>query len=536
MPKQLMYDDEARRKVQAGIRKLADAVRVTLGPSAKQVILEKKYGAPLVVNDGVTIAKEIELPDPFENMGAKLVCEVASKTNDVAGDGTSTAILLTEAIFNEGLRLVTAGGNPVALQRGIGKAVDAVVAHLKDLTRPVKGREGLVAVATVAANNDAALGSLIADAMEKAGKEGVIAIEEGKGLETTLDAVGGMQFDKGYISPYFITETEKLTAVLEEPYLLISEKKVANLKELIPLLEQVAPTGKPLLVIAEEVEGEALAALVINKLRGGLAACAIKAPAFGDRRKAILQDIAVLTGGTVVAEDTGRTLESLTLEDLGRAKRITVEKDRTTIVGGGGDQKAIDARVAQLRTQHRTSTSDYDKEKLHERLAKLVGGVSIVKVGGVTEAAMKERKFRVEDAVNATRAAADEGVVPGGGIALLGAIPAVETLAGTLEGDEALGARIVARALEMPLRQLAANAGEDGAVAVAEARERGGTFGFDARSLKWVDMLKAGILDPVKVTRTGLQNAASVATLLLTSRSLLTDIKDEKQAVAGSVT
>jgi chaperonin GroEL len=469
-------------------------------------------------------------------MGAKLVTEVASKTNDVAGDGTSTAILLTEAIFNEGLRLVTAGVNPVALKSGITKAVAAAVDALKGQTKPVKGREDLVAVATVAANNDPALGTLIADAMEKAGKEGVIAIEEGKALETTLESVGGMQFDKGYISPYFITDAEKLAAVLEEPYILLSEKKVANLQEFVPLLEQIVPTGKPLFVIAEEVEGEALAALVINKLRGGLVSCAVKAPAFGDRRKAILQDIAILTGARVLAEDTGKTLETIALEDLGRAQRVTVEKERTTIVGGAGDKAALDARVAQLRTQHRQSTSDYDKEKLHERLAKLIGGVAIVKVGGVTEAAMRERKFRVEDAVNASRAAADEGIVAGGGIALLTAVPAVETLAGTLEGDEALGARIVVRALEAPLRQIAANAGEDGGVAVAEARERGGTAGFDARRRQWVDMLQAGIVDPVKVTRTGLQNAASVATLLLTSRSLLTDLKEKKKAVADSVT
>jgi chaperonin GroEL len=536
MAKQMMFDDEGRRKVQAGIRKLADAVRVTLGPTAKQVILEKKYGAPLVVNDGVTIAKEIELPDPFENMGAKLVAEVASKTNDVAGDGTTTAILLTEAIFNEGLRLVTAGSNPVAIQRGVRQAVEAATDALKDLAKPVSGRDDLVAVATVAANNDAGLGALVADAMEKAGKEGVIAIEEGKALETALETVDGMQFDKGYISPYFITDAEKLTAVLEEPYILLSEKKIASLKDFVPLLEQVVPTGKPLLVVAEEVEGEALAALVINKLRGGFTACAIKAPAFGDRRKAILQDLAILTGGSVLAEDTGKTLETMTLDDLGRAERVTIEKERTTVIGGRGDRKAIEARVAQLRSQHRATTSDYDKEKLHERLAKLVGGVAIIKVGGMTEAAMKERKFRVEDAVNATRAAADEGIVPGGGIALLRVVPAVEKRAASLEGDEALGARVVARALEAPLRQLAANAGENGAVVVAEARERGGTTGFDARSGQWVDMLKAGILDPVKVTRTGLQNAASVATLLLTSRSLLTDLKDQKKAVAGSVT
>jgi len=536
MAKQLMYDDEGRRKVLSGIRKLADAVRITLGPSAKQVILEKKYGAPLAVNDGVTIAKEIELPDPFENMGAKLVSEVASKTNDVAGDGTSTAILLTEAILNEGLRFVAAGGNPVSLQRGIARAVETAVASLREQTKPVSGRDDLVAVATVAANNDPALGALIADAMEKAGKEGVIAIEEGKAIETTLDSVGGMQFDKGYISPYFVNDPEKLAAVLEDPYILLSEKKIANLKEFIPLLESVAQTGKPLLVVAEEVEGDALAALVINTLRGGLRACAIKAPAFGDRRKAILQDIAILTGGTVLAEDTGRTLESFTLNDLGRAQRVTVEKERTTIIGGAGDKAAIDARIAQLRAQHRASTSDYDKEKLHERLAKLLGGVAIIKVGGMTEASMKERKFRVEDAVNATRAAADEGIVPGGGIALLRAVPAVEALAASLAGDEALGARIVARALEAPLRQLAANAGEDGALVVAEARERGGVMGFDARARRWVDMLQAGIVDPVKVTRTGLQNAASVATLLLTSRSLLTDLKEKKKAVAGSVT
>ncbi len=536
MAKQLMYDDEGRRKVQTGIRKLADAVRITLGPSAKQVILDKQYGAPLFVNDGVTIAKEIELPDPFENMGAKLVCEVASKTNDVAGDGTSTAILLTEAILDEGLRFVAAGGNPVALQRGIASAVDAAVASLKEQTKPVSGREDLVSVASVAANNDPALGALIADAMEKAGKEGVIAIEEGKSLETTLESVGGMQFDKGYISPYFVTDAEKLSAVLEEPYILISEKKIANLKELIPLLEQVAPTGRPLLVIAEDVEGDALAALVINTLRGGFRACAIKAPAFGDRRKAILQDIAILTGGSVLAEDTGKTLETLPIEDLGRAQRVTVEKDRTTIIGGAGPKESVDARVTQLRTQYRASTSDYDKEKYHERLAKLLGGVAILKVGGVTEAAMKERKFRVEDAVNATRAAADEGIVPGGGIAFLRAVPAVERHVETLTGDEALGARIVARALEAPLRQLAANAGEDGALIVAEARERGGANGYDARARQWVDMLQAGIIDPVKVTRTGLQNAASVASLLLTSRSLLTDLKDEKKAVAGSVT
>jgi chaperonin GroEL len=536
MPKQLMFDDEARRKVHAGIRQLADAVRVTLGPTAKQVILDKKFGSPLAVNDGVTIAKEIELPDPFENMGAKLVTEVASKTNDVAGDGTTTAILLTEAIFTEGLRLVTSGCNPVALQRGIEKAVDAAVASLKEQTKPIKGREDTVSVATIAANNDPVLGTLIAEAMEKAGREGVIAIEEGKAVDTKLETVGGMQFDKGYISPYFVTDVERLTAVLDEPYILLSEKKIASLKDFVPLLEQVVPTGKPLFVVAEEVEGESLAALVINKLRGGLLSCAVKAPAFGDRRKAILQDMAILTGARVLAEDTGRSLEKFTIEDLGRAQRITVEKERTTIVGGGGDLAARDARIAQLRAQHKQSTSDYDKEKLHERLAKLLGGVAIIKVGGVTEAAMKERKYRVEDAVNACRAAADEGIVAGGGLALLNAVPAVERLAETIEGDEALGARILARALEIPLRQIAANAGEEGGVAVAEARERGGAIGLDARTRQWVDMVQSGIIDPVKVTRTGLQNAASVATLLLTSRLLLTDLKDKQKAIAGSVT
>jgi chaperonin GroEL len=536
MPKQLMFDDEARRKIHDGIRKLADAVRVTLGPTAKQVILDKKFGTPLAVNDGVTIAKEIELPDPFENMGAKLVAEVASKTNDVAGDGTSTAILLTESIYSEGLRQVTAGSNPVALQRGIAKAVEAAVASLREQTKPVKGREDMVAVATIAANNDPALGALIADAMEEAGREGVIAIEEGKSIETTRESVGGMQFDKGYISPYFITDVDRLAAVLEEPYILLSEKKIANLKEFIPLLERVAPTGKPLLVIAEEVEGDALAALVINKLRGGLVACAVKAPAFGDRRKAILQDMAILTGGTVLSDELGRSLEKFTVEDLGRAQRVTVEKERTTIVGGGGSKDAVAARVAQLRMQHKQSTSEYDKEKLHERLAKLQGGVSIIKVGGMTEAAMKERKYRVEDAVNASRAAADEGIVPGGGLALLNAVPAVDRLAETLEGDEALGARILARALETPLRQIAANAGEEGAVAVAEARERGGAIGFNARNRQWVDLMQAGIIDPVKVTRTGLQNAASVSTLLLTSRTLLTDLKEKAKSVAGSIT
>ena len=538
MAKQLMYSDEARRKILDGIRKLAGAVKVTLGPTGKNVLLEKKWGNPTITKDGVTVSKEIELEDPFENMGAKLVNEVASKTSDVAGDGTTTATILGEAIFEEGLKSLRVGVNPVALKRGIDKAVATVVAEIAALSRPVKKKEEIAQVGTISANQDATIGALLSDAMEKVGKDGVITVEDAKSIETTLDVVEGLQFDKGYISPYFINNTEQMAVVLEDALILMHEKKIGNLRELLPLLEKVARSSKPLLLVAEDVEGEALAALVVNKLRGVLNVCAVKAPGFGERRKAMLEDMAVLTGGKVISEDLGIKLENLEVEDLGTAKKIKVTKDDTTIVEGAGTTKDLQARIKQLRTQIDKSTSDYDREKLNERLAKLAGGVAVVRVGASTEIELKEKKARVEDALHATRAASEEGIVPGGGVAYIRALPALDETLKKARGDEKEGVRIIQRALTVPLRTIAENSGSDGSVVVEEVREaKKPTFGFDANSASLVDMMKAGIVDPAKVTRSALQNAASVAGLLLTTDTLVTDLKDKKEenAVHGAV-
>jgi chaperonin GroEL len=533
MAKQLLYDEQARKKVLAGMQKLAKAVKVTLGPTGKNVIFHRSFGSPQVTKDGVTVAKEVELEDPFENMGAKMVVEVASKTSDIAGDGTTTATVLAEAIYATGLRYLTSGVNPTALQRGIQKGVAAVVEHLKKLSTPVAGKKDIEHVARISANNDAAVGTLLADAMDKVGKDGVITVEEGKGVETALEFVEGLQFDKGYVSPYFVTRVQEMEAVLEDAYLLIHEKKISSLKEFLPILEKVARAGKPLLVIAEEVEGEALAALVINKLRGVLQTCAVKAPGFGDRRKAMLEDIAILTGGRAITEDIGAKLESLTLQDLGRAKRVSVDKDNTTIVEGAGKRSDVEARIAQIKKQIETTTSDYDREKLNERLAKISGGVAVIKVGGTTEAEMKERKARVEDALHATRAAVEEGVLPGGGIAYLRALPALDKV--DAKGDERFGVEILRSALGAPLRQIAENSGEDGSVVVELVREQKGAMGFDANSRQMTDLVKAGILDPTKVTRSALQNAASIGALLLTTETLVADLRERKKKVEGSV-
>jgi chaperonin GroEL len=534
MPKQYLFEADARQRIAAGAKKLADAVRVTLGPAGRNVVLQKSFGGPTVTRDGVTVAKEVELVDPFENMGSKLVTEAAQKTNDVAGDGTTTATVLAEAIYREGLKAVSAGANPTALKRGIDAAVDAVVESLKKLSKKLENRRQTEAVATISANHDAVTGKLLAEAVEKVGKDGVITVEEGKSTETVVDYVGGLQFDKGYVSAYFFTDPKELKAVLEDCYVLLFEKKISNLREFIPFLERVAQSGKPLLVVAEEVEGEALAALVVNKLRGVLKVCAVKAPGFGDRRKAMLEDMAILTGGKFVSEDLGLKLENLGLEHLGRAKKVTVTKDTTTIVEGAGSKKDVEARVAQIRGQIEKSTSDYDKEKLQERLAKLQGGVAVVKVGATTETELKEKKFRVDDALHATRAAVEEGIVPGGGVALVRAIPAVEAL--KLDGDEAAGAAIVRRALEEPLRQIVRNAGIEGSVVVAEVRAASGDRGFDAKAGQTVSMYDAGIIDPTKVVRSALQNAASIAGLMLTTETLITDLKDDKKAAAGAST
>ena len=539
MAKQLMYSDEARRKILDGIRKLAGAVKVTLGPTGKNVLLEKKWGNPTITKDGVSVSKEIELPDPFENMGAKLVNEVASKTSDVAGDGTTTATILAEAIFEEGLKSLRAGVNPVALKRGIDKAVSTIVDEIAGLSRPVKKKEEIAQVGTISANQDATIGNLLADAMEKVGKDGVITVEDAKGIDTTLDVVEGLQFDKGYISPYFINDTEQMAAVLEDPLILLHEKKIGNLRELLPLLEKVARSSKPLLVVAEDIEGEALAALVVNKLRGVLNVCAVKAPGFGERRKAMLEDIAVLTGGTVISEDLGIKLESLEIEQLGTAKKIKVTKDDTTIVQGAGSSKDLQGRIGQIRTQIEKSSSDYDREKLSERLAKLSGGVAIIRVGASTEIELKEKKARVEDALHATRAASEEGIVPGGGVAYIRALPALDETMKKARGDEKEGVRIIQRAVTVPLRTIAENTGADGSVVVEEVREaKKSTLGFDANSASFVDMMKSGIVDPAKVTRSALQNAASVSGLLLTTDTLVTDLedKDVKKAVHGAVT
>jgi chaperonin GroEL len=526
--KQLQFDESARHTLLRGIEKLAKAVKATLGPSGRNVILDKKFGSPTITKDGVTVAKEIELEDPYENMGAQLVREVASKTSDVAGDGTTTATILAESIYREGLRNVTAGANPTSLQRGIMKGVDAIVEELKKLSKKVSDRTEIAQVATVSANWDKTIGEIIADAMDKVGKDGTITVEEAKSIETTLEVVEGMQFDKGYLSPYFVTNAEAMEAILENAYILIYEKKISSLKDLLPLLEKVAKAGRPLLIISEDVEGEALATLVVNKLRGTLQVCAVKAPGFGDRRKAMLEDIAVLTGGRLISEDLGIKLENIKLEDLGRAKRVTIDKENTTIVEGEGKKADIQGRVAQIRRQIEETTSDYDREKLQERLAKLAGGVAVVNVGAATETEMKEKKARVEDALHATRAAVEEGIVPGGGVALLRAQKALDNIKG-LEGDEKVGVAIVRRAIEEPTRQLADNAGREGALVVEEIKKRKGNEGYDVANDEYTDLVKAGIVDPTKVTRSALQNAASIAGLLLTTEALVTEIPEKEK-------
>ncbi|MGE4357179.1 MAG: chaperonin GroEL [Candidatus Omnitrophota bacterium] len=527
MAKQLKFDEEARRALLRGVEMVSKAVKVTLGPKGRNVVLDKKFGSPVITKDGVTVAKEIELEDPYEDMGAQLVKEVAEKTSDAAGDGTTTATVLAEAIYREGLKLVSAGANPMALKRGVDKAVETVVEELKKLSKPIKEKKEIEQVATIAANNDRNIGSLIAEAMDKVGKDGVITVEESKTMATTLEVVEGMQFDQGYLSPYFITDAERMEAVLEEPYILIYEKKISALKDLLPLLEKIARTGKPLLIIAEEVEGEALATLVVNKIRGTLSCCAVKAPGYGDRRKAMLEDIAILTGGKAITEDLGIKLENVTLEDLGRAKRVTVDKENTTIVEGAGKTSDIKGRINQIKKQIEETDSDYDREKLQERLAKLAGGVAVIRVGAATETEMKEKKARVEDALHATRAAVEEGIVPGGGVALLRCVPALEKI--SLEGDEKIGADIVKRALEEPIRQLVENAGLEGSVVVQKVKEEKTYNGFDVEKGRYVDMLETGIIDPTKVTRCAIQHASSVASLLITTEALVTDIPEKEK-------
>jgi chaperonin GroEL len=536
MPKQLKFDEEARASLLKGVNIMAAAVKATLGPKGRNVVIDKKFGSPTITKDGVTVAKEIELKDPYEDMGAQMLKEVASKTSDIAGDGTTTATVLAQAIFREGLKNVTAGANPMGLKRGIEAAVDAVTEELKKLSKSTKDKKEIAQVATIASNNDKTIGSLIAEAMEKVGKDGVITVEESKSADTVLDVVEGMQFDRGYLSPYFVTDAERMEVVLEDALVLIHEKKISVMKDMLPLLEQVARSGKPFLIIAEDVEGEALATLVVNKLRGTLHTCAVKAPGFGDRRKAMLEDIAILTGGKAITEDLGIKLENIKLEDLGKAKKIVVDKDNTTIVEGAGKSSTIEGRIKQIRAQIEETTSDYDREKLQERLAKLAGGVAVIKVGAATETAMKEKKARVEDALNATRAAVEEGIVPGGGVALLRASKSVDSLMKKLEGDEKVGAQIVKRALEEPIRQIVENAGLEGSVIVEKVKaETVPTRGFDADSNEYVDMLQAGIIDPAKVERVALQNAASIASLLLTTEALITDIPEEKPAAAPAM-
>ena len=533
--KQLMFGNDAAQELRKGLEQLAKAVKVTLGPTGRNVVLQKSYGNAQVTNDGVTVAKEMDLPEPFQNMGAKMVIEVAKKTSDKAGDGTTTATVLAEAIYGEGLRHVTAGASPIALQRGIQAGAEAAGEAIKAMAAKCKGKEDLQKVATVSANHDAQIGDLIASAIDKVGAEGVVEVEEGQGNDTTLEYVEGMQFDKGYLSPYFMTDAATQECVLEDALILIHEKKISNLPDLLPLLNKVASAGKPLLVIAEEIENEALAALVINRLRGVLKVCAVKAPGFGDRRKALLGDIATLTGGTFISEDLGQKLESIELEALGQAKKILVDKDNTTLVEGAGKKKDIQARIDQIRKQIDTTTSDYDKEKLQERLAKLTGGVAIVRVGAATETALKERKDRVDDALHATKAAAQEGYVPGGGVAYLRAIPAVEAAKAKARGDEKLGCEIVARALRAPLWQIAVNSGEDGDIVVEAVEAKKGSFGYNAETGQYIDLVKAGIIDPALVARTALQNAASVAGLMLTTNVLITEVKEDKDPVEGSV-
>jgi chaperonin GroEL len=526
MAKQIIYGEQSRQAILRGVNQLADAVKVTLGPKGRNVVLDKKFGSPTITKDGVTVAKEIDLKDPLENMGAQMVREVASKTSDTAGDGTTTATVLAQAIYREGAKNVVAGANPMEIKRGIEKAVEVVVDEIKRLARPVSGNM-VAQVGTISANSDATIGKIIAEAMDKVGKDGVITVEEAKTLETSLDVVEGMQFDRGYLSPYFVTDAERMEVVLENPVILIHEKKISSMKDLLPVLEQVARLGKPLLIIAEDVEGEALATLVVNKLRGTLHAAAVKAPGFGDRRKAMLEDIAILTGGRAITEDLGIKLENIKIEDLGRAKKITIDKDNSTIVEGAGTKGAIEGRVKQIRTQVEDTTSDYDREKLQERLAKLVGGVAVIKVGAATETEMKEKKARVEDAMHATKAAVEEGIVPGGGVALLRGGKALEKL--KLEGDQAVGLQIIRRAIEEPMRWIAMNAGEEGSIVVSKVREMKQDEGFNAATDTYEDLVKSGVIDPAKVVRSALQNASSIASLLLTTEALVSEIPEEKK-------
>ena len=528
----ILYDEDARKAILRGVNTLADAVKVTLGPKGRNVIIDKSYGSPTVTKDGVTVAKEIELEDKVENMGAQMVKEVASKTSDVAGDGTTTATILAQAIYREGAKTVAAGSNPMDVKRGIEKAVDAVVKELRKLSKPTKDQKEISQVGTISANNDETIGNIIAEAMGKVGKEGVITVEEAKGLETELEIVEGMQFDRGYLSPYFVTNPEKMIVGLDDCFILISEKKISSMKDLLPVLEQVAKSGKPLLIIAEDIEGEALATLVVNKIRGTLHVAAVKAPGFGDRRKAMMEDIATLTGGQVISEEMGLKMENITLPDLGRAKKIMIDKDNTTIVDGAGERAALEARVKQIRAQIEETSSDYDKEKLQERLAKLVGGVAVIKVGAATESEMKEKKARVEDALNATRAAVEEGIVPGGGVAYLRCLPVLNELK-LANCDEQTGVTIVKKALEEPLKMIACNAGMEGSIVVEKVKEKKGAFGFNARTEEYEDMIKAGVIDPTKVTRFALQNAASVAALMLTTQCVIADKPEEKGAGGG---
>ncbi len=528
MAKQVIHGEESRAAILRGVNQLADAVKVTLGPKGRNVVIDKKFGSPTITKDGVTVAKEIELKDTLENMGAQMVREVASKTSDVAGDGTTTATVLAQAIFKEGVRTVAAGANPMALKRGIEKAVAAVVAEIHTMAQPVSG-DSIAQVGTVSANGDKTIGTIIAEAMDKVGKDGVITVEESKTMDTLLEVVEGMQFDRGYLSPYFVTDADRMEAVLDEPYILINEKKISNMRDLLPILEQVAKMGRPMLIIAEDVDGEALATLVVNKLRGTLNVAAVKAPGFGDRRKAMLEDIAVLTGGKVISEDLGIKLETITLEDLGKAKKVTIDKENTTIVEGNGSGEAIDGRIKTIRNQIEDTSSDYDREKLQERLAKLVGGVAVIKVGAATETEMKEKKARVEDAMHATRAAVEEGIVAGGGVALVRAGKVLDNFnTESDDTDEAIGVAIVKRAIEEPLRQISQNAGQEGAVVVGKVREGSDSFGFNAATEKYEDLVAAGVIDPAKVTRTALQNAASIAGLMLTTEAMIADVQDDK--------
>jgi len=532
MAKQLLFNEDARRRMFEGVRQLAQAVKVTLGPKGRNVVLEKKFGSPTITKDGVTVAKEVDLTDPYENLGAQLVKEVAEKTSDSVGDGTTTATVLAEAIFREGLKNVTAGANPMALKRGIDKAVEEVVEQLKKLSKQVKDKKEIAQVATISANYDVTVGELIADAMEKVGKDGVITVEEAKSMQTTLDLVEGMQFDQGYLSPYFVTDTERMEASFDEPYILIYEKKVSAMKDLLPLLEKVAKAGRPIIILAEDVEGEALATLVVNKLRGTLQCAAVKAPGYGDRRKAMLEDIAILTGGRAITEDLGIKLENIQLEDLGRAKRVKIDKENTTIIEGAGKTSAINGRIAQIKKQIEDSDSDYDKEKLQERLAKLSGGVAQINVGAATETEMKEKKARVEDALHATKAAREEGIVPGGGVALIRCIGVLQKLK-LDDDDEKTGVDIVARAIEEPARMIASNAGQEGSIVVQTIKSKATNTGFNAATLEYVDMVDAGVIDPTKVVRTALQNAASIAGLLITTEALITELPEKKEAGAG---